>query len=429
MLCLALLVAASAPAASSPPPVRPLALSAISSNPAATNIDNGTGEWQRYFYKKYGIKSDDAFRIGVAWLGDINQLFSGGIPNPDRTTVNSAFLLSGTLYTDKLGAWQGGSFSAEFLQLNAQATNKQAGTVQGYNSVPGPAPLNRAEIYQLWYRQALFDDKFVFRIGKSAASFDFANVIRPVPLVKHDPSIPAVTSLIMTPVFTAPSILGVLPGFYNSAYGLTFTLAPIKEWYLTYAIYDGNLASGQQTGLHNLPDLNGAYFQIAETGAAWVLGKDHKPGTVGIGIWHQHGEIKGQPTINENSANGYYLFGSQRVWYRHPGADNSGVSTYYQYGANTSRAMLMNKYVGCGFTTFGLTPNRQNDSFGAGAAFSWMNPNQFNSSNELLLQAYYQAQLFTGVYVEPVISYIPNPASNGTKNNAWAGSLRFMILG
>lgn len=432
ILCLYTLIAAasSAAAATSTSPVKaPVVLSSISANPAAVNIDNGTGEWQRHFYKKYGIKSDDAFKIGVAWLGDINQLFSGGIPNPDRTTSNSAFLLSGTLDTEKFGAWRGGSFSAEFLQLNAQATNTQAGTVQGYNSVPGPLPLNRSEIYQLWYRQALFDDKFVFRIGKSAASFDFANVIRPVPLAKNDPTIPAVTSLIMTPVYTAPNILGVLPGFYNSAYGLTFTFAPIREWYLTYAIYDGNLASGQQTGLHNLPDLNGAYFQIAETGAAWLLGKDRMPGTLGLGLWHQHGELKGPPTINENSANGYYLFGSQRVWYRHPGANNSGFSVYYQYGTNTSRAMLMNQYVGTGFTAFGLTPNRPNDSFGAGGAFSWMNTNQFNSNNELLLQAYYQAKLFTGVYVEPVISYIPNPASNGTKNNAWAGTLRFMVLG
>lgn len=427
------LIAAAAPvsaATTSSPPIKNADLiTSISANPAAVNIVNGTGDWQRYIYKKFNIKSDDAFTVGVAWIADVNQLFSGGIPHANKTTTNSVFLLSGSLDTEKLHAWRGGLFSAEFLQLNVQSTNTQAGSIQGYNSLPGPPPLNRSELYQLWYRQSLFDDEFIIRIGKTVASFDFGNVIKPIPLTKDSPNIPIVTGLIMTPVFTAPNVLGVLPGFYNTAYGITLSFAPIKQWYLTYAIYDGNLASGQQTGMRNIPTFNGRYFQIAETGFAWLLGENRMPGILGLGLWHQHGKIQGPIGIDENAADGFYLYGSQRVWYRHPRADNSGTSIYYQYGSNNSRAMQMNKYVGAGLTAFGLTPNHPDDSFGAGAAFSWLNPNQFNSSNELILQAYYQTKVFTGIYLEPVISYIPSPGANGSKNNAWAGTLRLLILG
>jgi carbohydrate-selective porin OprB len=32
-------------------------------------------------------------------------------------------------------------------------------------ALPGPEPLNRSELYQLWYRQTFLEDRFVFRIG------------------------------------------------------------------------------------------------------------------------------------------------------------------------------------------------------------------------------------------------------------------------
>lgn len=414
---------ASAPALSAAPPV-----TGISSNPAAVNISTGNGMLQRYVDKMFGIENNHGISFGGAWIGDVNQLFSGGISHPDRTTINSLLQLDLTIDMEKFNGWKGGLFGMEFLQINAQNTNFQAGTVQGYNSIPGPPPLNRSELYQLWYRQTFFDDKFIIRIGKTVPTYDFGNVVKPVALDKGNPTIPAVSGLIFTPIFINPSMLGAMPGYYNSAYGITLSFAPIKEWYFSYGIYDGNVARGEQTGLHATPTFNGAHFQIAETGATWLLGKEQFPGTIGIGTWYQHGKLKSPPTISENNTAGFYLFGSQRLWYKNPGNDSSGISAYYQYGYNKSRAMLMNKYVGTGLTAFGLVPHRIDDSFGVGAAFAWMNTNNFNHQNELLLQAYYQAKVISDIYLEPAISYIPSPASNATSNNAWAGTLRAIVL-
>ncbi len=415
--------------ANEPSPLSSTATSVdISSNPAAVNIATGNGAAQKYIDKVFGIKNNHGIIFGGAWVGDINQLFSGGIPHPDKTTTNSLLLLDLRLDTEKLNGWKGGLFGVQFLQLNAQNTNFQAGTVQGYNSIPGPPPLNRSELYQLWYRQAFFDGKFIFRIGKTVPTYDFGNVIKPVALEKGNPTIPAVSGLIFTPLFINPTMLGTMPGYYNSAYGITLNFAPIKEWYLSYGLYDGNLARGEQTGLHGTPTFNGAHFQIAETGATWLQGTLKKPGTFAVGIWNQHGKLQSPPTVSENNTAGFYFFGSQRLWYKNPGSDNSGVSGYYQYGYNKSRAMLMNKSIGTGLTAFGLVPHRFDDSFGVGATFAWMNKNKFNHQNELILQAYYQANVINGVYLEPVISYIPTPASNGTRNNAWAGTLRAIVL-
>src|SRR5205085_2050044 len=174
---------------------------------------------------------------------------------------------------EKLGAWKGGLFGVQYLQFNGSPTNAQAGSVQGYNSLPGPPPLNRSELYQLWYRQILFHDKLNVRVGKMVPTYDFDNVIKPVPLNQDKLFIPAVSGLIFTPLFVNPSMLGVMPGYYNSAYGVTTNFTPNKNWYASYSVFDSDLAQGVQTGLRG-PDFNGAYFNIGEVGLDWLLGRE-----------------------------------------------------------------------------------------------------------------------------------------------------------
>ncbi len=399
----------------------------ISSNPAAVNITPGTGTAQQYLEKKLGIQNNHGIHLDGAWLGDLNDLFSGGIPKADQWTSNSLFLLDLNADTEKLGAWKGGLFDIQYLQFNGQATNTQAGSVQGYNSLPGSPPLNRSELYQLWYRQALFNEKLLIRIGKVVPTFDFNNVTKPVPLSQDQISIPAVSGLIYTPIFVNPSMLGVLPGYYNSAYGITINFIPIKKWYLSLGTYDGNLANGTQTGLTG-PNFNGSYFHIAETGFTWLLGKYRLPGVIGFGGWHQTGTIQSSPALSENGASGFYFFGSQRLWYKNPGIDNSGFSVFYQFGANNSDVLAMTQFVGAGLTAFGLIPKRINDSMGLGTALSWLNQTSFSRKTELMFQAYYQAQILKGIYLEPALSYIPTPSAESDLNAAWAATARVIIL-
>jgi porin len=80
-------------------------------------------------------------------------------------------------------------------------------------------------------------------------TFDFNNVVRPVPVKDTAAAIPAVAALAYTPIFVNPTMLGVIPGYYNSATGITTTLLPTESTYLNYGFYDGNLAAGHQTGM------------------------------------------------------------------------------------------------------------------------------------------------------------------------------------
>ena len=153
--------------------------------------------------------------------------------------------------------------------------------------------------------------------------------------------IPATSGLIYTPLFVNPTILGALPGYYNSAYGITATVSPSRRLYISVGMYDGNLARGVQTGAEAGPTFNGYRFQIGEVGTAWLLGAYNLPGSFAVGLWDQSGTLNlstPQATITEHGTHGGYGFGSQRVWRGENGA--RGVSAFVQFGANDLRTCL-----------------------------------------------------------------------------------------
>jgi carbohydrate-selective porin OprB len=278
--CLSMIVAPTAVAADVVPARRPAAQTppqsvwdwisanspnAISGNPGAVNVKPGLGLLGRVL----GFGPDSGVFIGGLWSGDADYLFGGGV-HPRSWDLNSLVVVGLDLDFEKLIGLPGGEFGATFLQFDGQASNADAGVVTGYDGLTGPPPLDRSELYQLWWRQRLFHDKLAIRFGKVVPTYDFNNVARPVPVQDESLSIPAVTGLIYTPIFVNPTILGALPGYYNSAYGITTTFTPGRNWYISYGVYDGNLARGHQTGIDVTPEFSGCYFQIGEVGTAWL---------------------------------------------------------------------------------------------------------------------------------------------------------------
>jgi len=408
--------------------------SAISANPAAVNVLTGTGRLGELL----GLDKDSGLRLGGLWIGDASGVLSGGL-KPGQWGLNSLAVIDFSLDTEKLGGWKGGSAGIDFLQFNGQPTNFASGGLQGFDSISVRAPFDRSELYELWYRQE-FGDKLAVRVGKVVPTYDFGNVSQPVPVADEAARIPSVSGVGFTPIFVNPTMLGLIPGYYNSACGVTVYFTPTKQTYLNYGVFDGSLATGDQTGLMG-PQFNGHYFHIAETGYAYRLGQQSKPGIVAAGFWRQTGPLATPNGASVKGANGVYVFGSQRLWFRNPGVDNSGVSGYYQLGANNSNARFVRQYVGAGLTAFGLVPNRKHDSFGFGLAWAFLNmdPNagaffapglpgtKFNS-NEMMMQWYYQMALRPGMYFQPAITYIPNPGIRPDVPGALAVTMRLTLL-
>jgi hypothetical protein len=244
----------------------------ISANPGAVNILTGTGLLGRLL----GFGPDSGVRLGGLWIGDANYLFAGGA-EPRTWSFNSLLLVDLSLDLERLLRIPGAQFGVEFLQFNGQPTNNQAGVVAGYNSLPGPPPLDRSQLYELWWRQRLFDDKLIVRIGKTVPTYDFNNVVRPLRLQDESLSVPALSALIYTPIFKNPTLIGTLPGYYNSAYGITVTVAPTTNLYVSAAVYDGNLARGEQTGLRVPPYSTATISSSGRSATRGVLGNTGCP--------------------------------------------------------------------------------------------------------------------------------------------------------
>ncbi len=394
----------------------------ISGNPGAVNILTGTGELGNLLQ----IPTSSGYRLGGLWMGDYNVLLSGvdGTHDHRRWTGNSLFILDLFIDLQKAWGWHNASFGAEFLQFNGQPTNVDAGVVQGYNSLPGSPPLDRSELYQIWIRQEFWEDKVSVRIGKTVPTYHFNNVSKPVPTENPAVSIPSVSGLIYTPIFVNTTLLGAIGGYYNSVYGIVATVAPIKQSYINIGFYDGNLARGVQTGLKG-PHFNGYYFSIMEVGYGWAASK---PGIVAIGGWYQSGVLK-SGTQKEDGTGGIYAFGSRALWIKKSSTTNQGnVSGFFQLGWNNSRTLPMDRFVGMGLTAFALVQKRPNDSFGVGVSWSRLNRHTFSRYSELMLQGYYQLQVYGSIYFQPVFSYIPNPGAHPNKSNVCAFTSRLTIL-
>lgn len=390
----------------------------ISGNPGATKIQIGTGDLGELFH----IPRDSGVRLGGLWMADVNPVLSG--VKGRRWTGNNLVILDLSIDLQKTIHWKGASFGTEFLQFNGQFTNVDAGVVQGYNSITGDPPLNRSELYQIWLRQEWLDGKVSVRIGKTIPTYHFNNVSKPVPTDNPAVYIPSVSGLIYLPLYVNTTMIGAIGGFYNSVYGAILTVAPVKEAYINAGFFDGNLARGIQTGLRG-PHFNGYYFSILEAGYGWA---GSRPGLAAIGGWYQSGKLKNAGQ-EQTGMGGLYLFGSQALWIQKSKTTSQGnISAFYQFGWNNSKTLPMNLYVGGGVTGFALIPRRPNDSFGVGFAWSRLNPHQFSRHSELLLQGYYQAQISRTAYLQPVLSYIPNPGAHPDRSNVVAFTARITLL-
>ncbi|MGA2053002.1 MAG: carbohydrate porin, partial [Opitutales bacterium] len=193
------------------------------------------------------------------------------------------------------------------------------------------------------------------------------------------------------------------------------------------------------------PQFNTYYFNIAEVGTDWVIA-DKYPGQFGAGAWYQSGTLTAPHGVTQDGTSGFYLFGGQRIWGRDAApavtrvvngqpqivtpthGQNASVSVFYQFGINDSKTLLVTDYVGAGLTGFGLIPGRPEDSIGGGLGQSWLNKNVFNRSSQLMLQTYYQAHIYGGLFLQPTLSYIPTPAASNTYSAAWAFTMRLTFL-
>ncbi len=398
---------------------------AISSNPIAVRSTTGNG----WLGKQMGL-ADKGINVGGVGILEQNNLLAGGI-TPHSSVFNTVWDIGARFDMEKLVGWKGGYIGIDFLQVNVGFSNVEAGSAQGYDGLSSVLPHNRSELYQLWLRQELFDRSIIIKVGKLVVNQHFGNTLRPIPMKEKSVNIPAESGLIYKPIFINPSLFDIMPAYYNSAVGSIVTYLPTATNYITVGGFDGNNARGISTGVRD-PRFNGYYLLLAELGQTWMW-NDEKPGRLAVGWWRQTGVLRTHhhtthDSIEQNGAKGVYAFMTQRLWYRNPGKDNSGLAIQAMWGVNDSLVLPFKNAISATITAFGLIGNRKDDSCGIGMAYANLNPRLFDRKFEWMYQAYYQFRIFDALALEPVLSYIPRPALESFVPATWAFSFRSILV-
>ena len=412
------------------------------SNPAAVDTTPGTGQLGQWL----GLPADGALRLGGVWVGNgTSQLSNGAINLSEQAGLAQQLLLDLSLDLNKALGWPGAKISVQGLQVNASNGADATGSVQGANSIVAPPPLNRTELFSYTLSQELFEKQLRFRLGKFPASTEFANVVTP----DAGPEgwnywIPAISSLTYTPLYAMPTLLGRMPGYPDSALGASVTYQPKslnRKFAVQAGIFDGRSSTGVSESVstgQSLPSLSGPLFGIAQITGAWSIGRENKPGNLGIGAWAQTGPLSlcsstGPTTcLNENSASGGYIIAQQRlVNFRFP-KDNSGITSFLQLGITPSNTNLMTASVGGGLTMFSPQANRPRDSYGIGLSWARMNDQSFLATSfnasELMLQVYGQIHAWGNVYIQPAFTYLPTVGLQAATNQSTNIMLQLLAL-
>src|SRR5712671_1019149 len=161
LLSAVLLIGLGSTARAQTPPADDVATSAIAGNPGAVNIVAGTGALGMLL----GLDPESGLRLGGVLVSNGNYLISGGNA-PGKTSFNNLLVVDLDADLDKLAQIPGASFGTALLRFDGQPTNRQAGVLTGYNGLTGAPPLERTELYELWWRQSHSSDQLVVRIGR-----------------------------------------------------------------------------------------------------------------------------------------------------------------------------------------------------------------------------------------------------------------------
>ncbi|MEB3184498.1 MAG: carbohydrate porin [Cyanobacteriota bacterium] len=388
----------------------------------------GTGELGQWL----GLPADGALRIGGVGVINATGQWQGGAP--DGADSAGGFLAVGaSLDLEKAVGWKGAKLAVAGLQYNVQPTNANAGSLQGIVSSDAAGPNTRTELYNYLFVQNLFDDQLQVIAGKLIPTIAFGNATAPAPLAQSGSDwVPTLTSLLYTPVFVVPTMLGRIPGYPDSALGFGVSVAPqaLPGTYLSGGVFDGRLgANGTPTGLV-APSLSGPLFSIAQVGTFWRVGAQGKPGQFFLGAWNQGGPLQ-VGSVRETSAWGIYGQVSQRLSHFRLGRDSSGLNVFVQAGWSPSTTNLINSSLGGGVTLWAPFASRPKDSYGLG--LSWAAPNSdpasfgFNGS-ELILQAYAQVHLVGGLFLQPTVSLLPRVGLPEASAPSLSGTLQLTAL-
>jgi porin len=416
-----------------------------------------TGDWGglRTWLDKHGIT------ITLDYTVELLANLQGGIKRGE--VVLGLFQPQVDVDLEKLWGLQGARFRAGGIFTHGPAFSPDyLGNILAASNIEVQRPVNR--LYELWYEQNAFNDRFSVRAGLLRVDTEF---------ITSETAFIFMNSTLGWKGWLATVLPSGGPAYPFSAPAVRIKVKPRDDVYLQAAVFSGDPAefdgSNQQRTLPTgtIFSFRGGAYAIAELGYTpnQQKGAAGLPGNYKIGYWYHTSRHFGDQRFDDTGLSladpmssgiplehtgNWGIYGViDQMLYRVPGTDDQGLSAFFRFGSSPNDRNLISFYFDGGVVYKGLIPGRPDDKIGLAAAYARIGSNaraldrdvRFFSDPtypvriaEGLVELTYQAKLAPWWTVQGDLQYIIRPGGgvlnqDGTFNeNAWVAGLRTNVL-
>lgn len=432
-------------------PQTSVAQSVTSSRPSAnldTSIEDQLGPYGdpfgfRAFLKARGVT------YSLTYIGESLGNVSGGFRR--RGIYEGLLDLEIDVDLGPLLGWNGAALHTNLFQIHGAGLSH--GAVGNLITISGIEALPSSRVYELWFEQKFFGDRFGLKFGQIAADTEFA--------------VTQTGTVFVNSTFGWPNNMAVVipsggPIYPLAVPGVRAKYVPNANLSFQVGLFDGDPAGPVRGGADPDPqrrNRTGTNFRtsdpilvIAEASYAYNIepGSTGEAGTVTLGGWYHFGRFDslrfdgaGTSLAAPSSTGiarrfrgqaGLYGLIDQTV-YREPDDPNDGASVFLRVSGSPSDRSLVDVYADVGIAYKGLLPGRSDDTVGLAFGYARISPQARGldtdtilatglamprRSSEAVLEATYQAVLGPGVTLQPDFQYvfrpgggIPNPRDAG----------------
>ena len=391
-------------------------------------------------YEKQGIK------FTLSYVGDLLSNVDGGLR---RGTVYEG-RLNGAIDLDfaKLSGISGLLFHANAFQIHGPALSRDyVGNLLPVSSIEAQAT---TRLYEAWFEQKFWNDKFSIRAGQLAADAEFITSQYTDPFISGTFGWPAITAINLPSGGPSPPL---------AAMGARVKAVINDNFTVLAAVFDGN-AAGPGTDLPQSRDRYGVNFRvndppflIGEVQYAYNQEKASKglPGTVKLGGWYHTGPFSDQQFASNglsqadpnasatparlNTDYGVYAVFEQML-ISFAGRDSQrGLGVFARVSGSPDDRNLIDFYADGGIVATGPLASRPDDKIGLAVSYARISdraraldrdydvlandPRPIRDS-ETLVAATYLAEIRKGWNVIPTFQYVIHPGGGYVLDNGVA---------
>ncbi|MEQ1652313.1 MAG: carbohydrate porin, partial [Hyphomicrobium sp.] len=343
------------------------------------------------------------------YTGEYYNVASGGLSR--GSTVNGLFDFYADVDLERVVGWKGGVLHANVYYIHGEGpTTKRIGNIFAVTNIEA---LETFRLDELWFEQALLDDKLKIKLGAIAADTEF---------FASDSAGGFLNGTFGWAGILASNMVHGGPAYPLTAIGARVQFAPTDDLTILAAVFNGSPANPLADDPQQ-DNKRGTDFRFGDGALAIIEGQFRYDvglaGMVKLGGWRQFNSdvyadlLTGAPA---RGGSGLYAIVDQQIW---KNGEDQGVSVFGRVSGSPDRQNPMDFYFDAGIVFAGLVPGRAKDSFGAAFGYGEISSRliaseiaggqAITSDYESVLEINYTANIMPGVTIIPDFQYIWNP--------------------